>query len=343
MNTIDVYDITNGTWYQQPTTAGPGTRTRGCAVVAPAADRSSFNIYYYGGFDGVHSTSDFYDDVWVLSLPSFTWTKISDGRPSHARAGHKCFLPYPDQMMVVGGYTSLKGSTLTCLEDGPIVLFNLTSGTWMDKYDPASYGEYGVHEKVQAVIGGDMSGHATAMSPVPRGWATPALGDVFATPYDVNKIKPYWPYSLTPTRNETVPATTHKSTTVARWVAPTLGVVFGLVVLTGVFLAYGIWQCRKTVRQGFDTSSHKNKLGCLFCWFKRHTLPKSSLTSDNSVTKGSSAETLHNSTTTEPSATCYEMENTQMVSELGGKLNSHARKRLPLMHPNTLHRYFSMC
>ncbi|KAJ6789400.1 hypothetical protein PWT90_00953 [Aphanocladium album] len=325
MSTIDIYDITNNTWYQQPTTGGPGTRTRGCAVVAPAADRSSFNIYYYGGFDGIHTAGAFFDEVWVLSLPSFTWTKISEGRPSHARAGHKCFLPYPDQMMVVGGYTSQAHAT--CLEDGPVILFNITSGEWMSKYDPALYGKYGVHEKVQTTIGGNSSGHATLASPA-SGWATPALEAVFATSYDFGKMKEYWPYMPSTTNKTEFPGPppldpdNHKG--VPSWIAPVLGVVLSLVVLTGGTLAFCIRRRRRASRSGADTlSSHQATSERLFCWAKRHSQHKSPVTFTSSGGESDlERPSIQNAPTTSGivvnTALCQEMGDTQIV-ELGGK------------------------
>ncbi len=70
MSTTEVYDIAGDKWYQQPATGPPPQLTRGCAVVAPARDGSSFNIYWYGGYDGLHPSGPFSDDVWILSLPS---------------------------------------------------------------------------------------------------------------------------------------------------------------------------------------------------------------------------------------------------------------------------------
>ncbi|KHN97044.1 Galactose oxidase/kelch, beta-propeller [Metarhizium album ARSEF 1941] len=193
MRVIDIYDIANKKWYQQPTESGPGARARGCAVVAPAADKSSFNIYYYGGYDGIHPKDDYSDEVWVLSLPSFSWTLVNKGAPFHGRSGHKCFKPYPDQMMVFGGYTPKKTS-LPCLDQGPVVVFNLTSGNWLDGYSPTKYSDYGVHEKIIAAVGGTASGGATVRSPSPSGWASKELGDVFSVAYDTKKLKQYWPY-----------------------------------------------------------------------------------------------------------------------------------------------------
>ncbi|SPJ81533.1 uncharacterized protein FTOL_08938 [Fusarium torulosum] len=253
MQTIDIYDIQGKKWYNQETKDGPGARTRGCAVVATASDRSSFNIFYYGGFDGVHPTDPFSDDVWVLSLPSFTWIKINEGKPIHARAGHKCFMPYPDQMLVFGGYTPPAGSAITCLDKGPVVNFNVTSGNWLEGYDPDEYSDYGVHEKIHSEIGGDAKGSATATAPA-DGWSTSALGDIFDTDYDRKKIKEYWPYTKAVSTgrpkldNGSDNDNKDKSgggSGLPKWVAPVLGVVLGLMLVTGLLVVFCLWRRRK--------------------------------------------------------------------------------------------------
>ncbi|UPK96828.1 hypothetical protein LCI18_007763 [Fusarium solani-melongenae] len=254
MEEIDIYDIDGKKWYKQETKDGPGALTRGCAVVAPASDRSSFNIYWYGGYDGLHPMEPFNDAVWALSIPSFTWTQINKGTNLHARAGHKCFMPYPDQMMVFGGYTSQSGVALTCLDKGPVLNFNLTSGEWLESYDPADFSDYGVHEAIQSKIGGDAEGGATATAPA-DGWATSALGKVFDTEYDMKKIKTYWPYGkATATGRPTVPNNgtgdddNDKSGGggggLPKWVAPVLGVVLGLMFVTGALVVFCIWRRR---------------------------------------------------------------------------------------------------
>lgn len=253
ITTIDIYDIATGLWYQQPTVGGPSQPlARGCAVVAPSRDYSSFNIYYYGGYDGVHIRDSFNDDVWVLSLPSFVWTRVSTGNPDHARAGHKCVMPYPDQMMVIGGYANLPGAgSPACLQGGIIQMFNLTSAKWVDSYDPEVYGEYGVPESVYAVIGGNAAGGATMTAPTPTGWANPALASVWSTPYPTSKLKTFYPYSrvappndtrqaLPPPRDDSVPA----------YVAPVTGVIAGLFVLTLAVLGFFFWRKRRILRLG---------------------------------------------------------------------------------------------
>lgn len=256
MSTIDVYDVANDKWYQQPTQDGPSTRARGCAVVASASDYSSFNIFYYGGFDGVSPTQAFSDEVWVLSLPSFTWTKINEGKSIHGRAGHKCFKPYADQMMVLGGYTPLAGVSISCLDGGPVVLFNVSSGEWMDSYDPSKYADYGVHEKIQSQIGGNSAGGATATEPS-DGWATSALGKVFETSYDKDKITAYYPYaSATSTERPNITETPGGDSNnsggggsgLPKWVAPVLGVVLGLMLVTGAIVIFCLYRRRKIFR-----------------------------------------------------------------------------------------------
>ncbi|KAI1127198.1 hypothetical protein F5Y10DRAFT_243372 [Nemania abortiva] len=243
MVNIDIYDIANGTWYQQKTINAPPQRAMGCAVVATAQDSSSYNIYYYGGFDGLHEDEDFSDDVWVLSLPSFTWTKLYTGTTEHARAGHQCLTPYPDQMITIGGYRALKGEGINCL--GSILqVFNLTEGKWLSSYDPSVWGNYGVPEAIHSQIGGDYAGGATATTPTPSGWNTQGLASVFATPYDASKITHYYPYKSQAPSNDTGSPETHSRGGTPSWVAPVLGVVLGLVFVTAVVVGILLYRKR---------------------------------------------------------------------------------------------------
>jgi Kelch motif protein len=75
------------TRYMQKTSGDiPPQLTMFCSVVAAAADNSSYNIYIYGGYDGVNATYTTSDDVYVLSIPSFTWVKVYSGTSTHGRS-----------------------------------------------------------------------------------------------------------------------------------------------------------------------------------------------------------------------------------------------------------------
>ncbi|RAL64513.1 hypothetical protein DID88_001988 [Monilinia fructigena] len=104
MNQIHIYDIQSSQWYIQNATGDiPGDRRRFCAGATWAADRSSYNIYLYGGA-GFGANASGYDDVYILSLPSFTWIKWwsnTDSPKPHNMLS--CNVIDGTQMLIVGG------------------------------------------------------------------------------------------------------------------------------------------------------------------------------------------------------------------------------------------------
>ncbi|KUL85884.1 hypothetical protein ZTR_06378 [Talaromyces verruculosus] len=176
MDTVSVYDIANKKWYQQNTTGDiPPQLTMFCSVVAPARDDSSFNVYIYGGYDGLNQSSIPSDDVYILSVPQMIWTHAYTGQSNHGRSGHKCFMVYPDQMMIIGGI--YENNPLICLQAGIAEVFNVNNLKFQSSYDPRVWSEYRVPDVVTAKIGGNGNGSATVQSPA-------SLSDVFATAQD---------------------------------------------------------------------------------------------------------------------------------------------------------------
>ena len=324
MQNIDIYDIAGKEWYQQPTTNGPGALTRGCAVVSPASDYSSYNIYYYGGFDGLHPRDEYSDQVWVLSLPSFTWTLLNKGTSSHARAGHKCFLPYPDQMMIFGGYTALKGSLITCLENGPIVLLNVSSGEWMDSYTPSKYSNYSVPDKVVAVIGGDRSGHATITLPKDSNWSSVSLKNIFQTKYDSTKVAQWWPYPEANPSNGTIspiPGPSNGNKGLLEIVVPSVVIPIFIVIASCAVIWWHCRKPRKSARPASTTTSEENGMRIVqwlrFNRYSKHLSPAESQNSDSTdAEKGYFDQKL--SGAVEDTEVRYEMPDNQVV-ELFGK------------------------
>lgn len=187
MNIIDVYDIANSEWYKQSTSGeSPPIRVDPCAVVAAAPDGTSFNVYLYGGQNLIpFGDQTQYSDMYILSIPSFTWIKVDmDGQSEPpARAGHSCNI-WDGQMVVVGGYV---GQDISCDSPG-IYVFNTSTLKWTNSFtslsgspfssgsstsetaegDSSIYqGSYGyqVPAPVQAIIGGSSGGGATATQP----------------------------------------------------------------------------------------------------------------------------------------------------------------------------------
>lgn len=252
MTSLPVYDIVSKIWYIQNTTGeAPGPLTEFCSVVAQANDSSSFNVYIYGGYDGLNSTSIPSDDVWILSIPSFTWVKAYDGNSAHGRRGHQCERIYPDQMLVIGG---VNPDSSSCIEGGPIQIFNLNTLKFQDVYDPKVWSQYAVPEIVTAVIGGTSRGGSTKTTT----FSDDALSSLFGTPYtkSITRYFPYTPASGTPPGTTPSPSLIPApSSGLADWVAPVLGVVLGLIVLSIIIVLILLYRRRKNASRNSGTGS----------------------------------------------------------------------------------------
>ena len=183
-NIIDVYDIANSQWYQQPTSGSyPLRRVNPCVVAASAPDGSSTNIYMFGGQNLIPPKNQTqYNDMWILSVPSFNWIEVdlSGQSTPPGRSGHSCEA-WDGQMIVIGGYV---GTEISC-ETG-IYVFDMTNLKWQNQFTSLSGGDpkdqqssqsddpnalagsfgYQVPAAVQSVIGGAGTGGATITAPV---------------------------------------------------------------------------------------------------------------------------------------------------------------------------------
>ncbi|KAB2578219.1 Cell wall anchored protein [Lasiodiplodia theobromae] len=185
LNEIQIWDVdswlsspstdnNNGTWYTQTATGTvPALRADFCLTAATAADGSSHNIYLYGGRNPKSGT--LYDDVYALSLPSFTWTKLFEGQSP--RWGHTCHLvPNSTQLLTLGGALDLNHATCDWEWHGVAVL-DVWSVTWNNYFDAAAR-PYKVSQGVAEVVGGGDEGGATLTAPA-GGWETAALAGLF--------------------------------------------------------------------------------------------------------------------------------------------------------------------
>lgn len=140
-----------GKWYKQ--VAGgviPPARTGTCLVVASAPDNSSHNIYLYAGVDPTDGTGKIIDDIYALSLPSFTWAHVFSGKSP--RFGHTCHSVGNDQMITVGG--SLSTDFQGCdWEWAGVGVYHMSQNHWDDKFD-AYAAPYQVTPAIVSMIGG---------------------------------------------------------------------------------------------------------------------------------------------------------------------------------------------
>ncbi|KAI0880861.1 uncharacterized protein GGS22DRAFT_77219 [Annulohypoxylon maeteangense] len=188
---IFVYDIFSNVWYLQEATGDiPSLRTDFCAGVSVAPDDSSFQVTIHGGWDEFNGRA--YDDVYVLSIPSFRWIKISDthnpdllGPDSPGRNRPKCDVWNGTQLIVSGGFITVntgadnwKILNKRCNKTyPPFKVLDTSSYTWRTSFDPNL--EYSVPLSVTTIIGGDSSGNATLNTPS-TGWSSEDLETIFS-------------------------------------------------------------------------------------------------------------------------------------------------------------------
>ncbi|KAJ4990645.1 cell wall anchored protein [Stagonosporopsis vannaccii] len=183
---VDVFDLAsnpategNSSWYSQSTSGDiPPARIDSCTVIASAPDNSSHNIYMYGGWDPTNEIPKYYDDMYVLSLPSFTWVKMFEGESP--RYGHTCHLAAGRQLLTLGGRTQHGNVTDLCdWEAESIAIMDLPTMTWGSVFS-AGYRPYELSSKLIEKLGGTAQGNATVTTPV-HGWPSESFGRIMRT------------------------------------------------------------------------------------------------------------------------------------------------------------------
>lgn len=162
-------------------------------------------------------------------------------------------------MLVVGGYSSLSGTDLTCVDGGIIQIYNLSSAEWIQSYDPKKWSNYTVPPTLLSTIGGTAVGGATVKTPS-GGFSNTSLASILSSSYDSSKIKNWYPYEEAATSTGSprptlppVPEAKHSGT--PTYLAPVLGVVLGLFFITLIILAILLWRRRKLLRSSAGTQS----------------------------------------------------------------------------------------
>ncbi|KAH9471756.1 hypothetical protein MJO28_002401 [Puccinia striiformis f. sp. tritici] len=157
---LDVFDLSTKTWVKQATQGNiPSPRINHCTVRGTAKVNGNpiHQIFVYGG--QIVNGSSQSTEMYVLTIPGFTWTFIGDklsSQPS-ARAGHSCDL-IGSQMIVIGGYVA---SDLLC-DSQSVYIFDTTSFTWKNTYTHGL--PYKTPDSLAQMIGGAGVGHSTSGS-----------------------------------------------------------------------------------------------------------------------------------------------------------------------------------
>ncbi|TLD33759.1 hypothetical protein PspLS_00734 [Pyricularia sp. CBS 133598] len=149
LSTVYMYDIATQTFHNQTTTGDiPAPRERPCAVATHKKDGRSYEIFLWGG----KNSTEVLNDLYVLTVPGFTWMKIphfeEDGRYQHSCA---IVGKGQSQMLNVGGLQSISRREDSYGVDNwsnGLKIFDLTKWFWRDNYDPNA-AAYEPNEQVQ--------------------------------------------------------------------------------------------------------------------------------------------------------------------------------------------------
>lgn len=110
----------------------------------------------YGGRD---ASNNYFDEVWVLSIPAFIWTRVFAGE--NPRYSHTCHLVGNRTMLTVGGVGDVaqtQGSRFGMMsqcdwEEKGVSILDMSNISWSSVYD-AHAPPYKVPDQVATVIGG---------------------------------------------------------------------------------------------------------------------------------------------------------------------------------------------
>ncbi|EWY81908.1 hypothetical protein FOYG_16114 [Fusarium oxysporum NRRL 32931] len=183
LDEIFLFDVANAKWYTQKTSGNtPQNRRRFCGGATWAKDHSSYNIYIYGG-GGFPPDTTGYDDIYILTIPSFQWIRgpyptYKNGTGSYPKSMMSCNVVDDAQMLVIGGtYSNATDKVCDVPEIQGTHNMNLGKQNKEDAiwalYQP-NLTTYIVPIDIRTAVGGNSAGSATKTTPV-SGFDAPDL------------------------------------------------------------------------------------------------------------------------------------------------------------------------
>ncbi|KAH7124849.1 hypothetical protein B0J13DRAFT_646745 [Dactylonectria estremocensis] len=213
LDEIFLFDVANGKWYTQQTSGRtPEIRRRFCGGATWAQDQSSYNIYIYGGAGFPPETTG-YDDIYILTIPSFQWIRGpyppgSNVTGAFPKSMMSCNVIDNAQMLVIGG-TYSNDTTYMCDADSVWGTHNMDLGEenpdnaiWA-LYKP-NLTTYAVPTDILTAVGGRNSGGAVKTKPI-SGFDAPDLS--------VLMTRTALPATRKPTRQVSFTTTTKSTST----------------------------------------------------------------------------------------------------------------------------------
>ncbi|KAF3137402.1 hypothetical protein TWF594_007529 [Orbilia oligospora] len=247
MDTIYIHDTESNTWHRQRTNGPmPNGRQHFCATTITSADNSSTQIIMYGGFA---SGSRAYSDIFALSLPSFTWTRLEASSPDSlpgpsSRLQPTCNIINNHILAVFGGRNLADGDTARCDNNqNALFMYDLNEREWIMNYNSSNKAVYRVPEDVYKAIGGNEFGGATLNAP-PNGFDTPQLAELFGA-----EASPTLPVESD--TSETGSSGTNRRSPNIGAIAG--GIVGGIIIIAAIVIVC-LWRRRRSTLRLYDSS-----------------------------------------------------------------------------------------
>lgn len=142
---VSVYDPYSNKWYQQTTSGNiPEPRKEFCTAGVASANET-YEIFLYAGWGGnLGSRAIVYDEIFILTLPAFTWVKVNYP-PKAPRHALSCNAVGGSQIVTIGGLDTASADAFSANvyidvfnKSDPFAnglnIFDMTTLSFADKY-----------------------------------------------------------------------------------------------------------------------------------------------------------------------------------------------------------------
>ncbi|PNH75883.1 hypothetical protein VD0001_g1664 [Verticillium dahliae] len=150
MQNLTFFDPVTREWHSQTTSGEAPLRREWFCVAGAESTNGTYEIVVHGGRNQANKAA--FDDVYILSLPGFVWTK-AEYEAKGSRTAHACVVAGNRQMISIGGVDDNKGSPAIWEDIDPrpqgLGIFDMTQLKWTDAFD-ADAGAYESPAEVQA-------------------------------------------------------------------------------------------------------------------------------------------------------------------------------------------------
>ncbi|UPX11017.1 uncharacterized protein EKO05_0001644 [Ascochyta rabiei] len=216
--------------------------------------------YVWGG---VAANGSAFEEAYILTLPSFQWTRIHPAPPATVpnyggKGWSSCDVIRNSQMIIMSGATTnrsivechvpnMGGQSGLLLGQESVEVENWWHAVRSD------VNRYRVPDKIVELIGGNADGSATKTAPV-QGWATPSLAGYWRGTMVINSRTATRTVAATPTAEQPTSQPPSRKTNVGAIAGGTVG---GVVALAGIIAL--IFIClRRRRKQAMHDQAERN-------------------------------------------------------------------------------------